>query len=113
MSYEHLYDRQIFTFQKKPVLKIEFTKYPFPNLLRHVEKNGIQVDSLLDIGTNKLFTIFDRNEPKDFVDLYFILQEIPLKKLVVGVKKKFDVTISSLTLGAELLKVRHLELFPG
>ncbi len=112
MSYEHLYDRHIFTFHTKSLLKVEFTKYPFIRLDTFLEKDGIHIDSLLDISVNKLFALFDRNEPKDFVDLFFILQQIPLNELVFGVKKKFDMTISPLTLGSELLKVRHLELFP-
>ena len=112
LTYEHLYDRHIFTLETKPMLKVEFTRYPFSHLAPFIEKNGIRVDSLLDIGVNKLFALFDRNEPKDFVDLYFILKKFPLKKLVAGVKKKFDFTISPLTLGSELLKVRHVELFP-
>jgi len=39
--------------------------------------------------------------------MYFLLKKFTLKKLVSGVKKKFDFTISPLTLGSELLKVRH------
>lgn len=112
VAYEHLYDRHIFTIQTKPMLKVEFTLYPFVHLQPLTEQNGVLIDSLLDISANKLFALFDRNEPKDFVDLYCILKHIPLKKLVAAVKKKFDFSISALTLGAELLKVRHMELFP-
>ncbi|EKD67310.1 MAG: hypothetical protein ACD_48C00484G0004 [uncultured bacterium] len=44
--------------------------------------------------------------------MYFLLKKFTLKKLVSGVKKKFDFTISPLTLGSELLKVRHLTMMP-
>lgn len=111
-TYEHLYDRHIFIFSISPMLKVEFTRYPFPHLEPFVERNGVMIDSLFDIAVNKLFAMFDRNEPKDFVDLYFLLKRFTLKKLVTGVKKKFDVTISPLTLGSELLKVRHMTMMP-
>lgn len=35
--------------------------------------DGIRVDSLENIGANKMTAIFGRLEPKDFVDLYMIL----------------------------------------
>ncbi len=112
VSYERLYDRNIFIFSTNPTLKVEFTRYPFPHLEPLVEKNGVLIDSLYDIAVNKLFALFDRNEPKDFVDLYFLLKRFILKKLVTGVTKKFDMTISALTLGSELLKVRHITMMP-
>jgi predicted nucleotidyltransferase component of viral defense system len=111
-TYEHLYDRHIFVFAAKPILKVEFTLYPFPHLAPFVQKTGLSIDSELDIAVNKLFALFDRNEPKDFVDLFFLLKTYSLQTLIDGVKKKFDFTISPMTLGSELLKIRHLEMFP-
>lgn len=37
---------------------------------------GIQVDNITDIACNKLSALFDRSEPKDFVDVYFICHEV-------------------------------------
>lgn len=43
---------------------------------------GIQVDNVTDIACNKLSALFDRSEPKDFVDVYFICHEMmPFSKL--------------------------------
>jgi hypothetical protein len=112
LDYEHLYDRHIFTIQTRPTLKVEFAKYAFPRLAPLQKKDGILIDSLLDIAVNKLFALFDRNEPKDFVDLYFLLPTFTLPTLIRGVHKKIDFTIAPLTLGAELLKVRHLTMMP-
>lgn len=36
---------------------------------------GVKVDSLLDIATNKLLTVFGRAEPRDFVDVFFLIKE--------------------------------------
>ena len=39
-----------------------------------------------DIAVNKLMTIVDRFDPKDFVDLYFLLQKYDALKLKEGVR---------------------------
>lgn len=50
---------------------------------------GLWADSLLDISCNKLSALFDRAEPKDFVDIYFIHQErIPLNELLPKAQQK-------------------------
>ncbi len=36
---------------------------------------GINVDSFLDIATNKLLALFGRFEPRDFIDIFFIVKE--------------------------------------
>lgn len=43
-----------------------------------VEVDGIQVDSLENIGSNKITAIFGRLEIKDYIDLYFILTSTKL-----------------------------------
>lgn len=111
--FESLYDRQIFYLTKKgKELRVEFTKYPFKRLGELKIFNNIRVDDKLDIAVNKLFAIFDRNEPKDFVDLYFLLQEFKLEDLTKGLKSKFDFEIEPLTLGAELIKVIKIPAMP-
>lgn len=36
---------------------------------------GIKIDSLIDIATNKLLTLFGRATLRDFVDVYFLIKE--------------------------------------
>lgn len=43
------------------------------------EIEGVRVDSLENIATNKILTIYNRFEPKDYIDLYLILQKTGLK----------------------------------
>ncbi|MBI5620570.1 nucleotidyl transferase AbiEii/AbiGii toxin family protein [Candidatus Gottesmanbacteria bacterium] len=38
-------------------------------------EGGVRIDSLENIGSNKVLAIFGRTEAKDFIDLYFLLQE--------------------------------------
>ena len=111
VSYKKLYDRRIFIFQfeNKPELKIEFSLYPFKQIKQPQNFEGILIDSLEDIATNKLMTIIDRNEPKDFFDLYFLLKDnFQLADLAENVNKKFGFKIDLLTLGGELAKVGSL-----
>lgn len=36
---------------------------------------GVRVDTLIDIATSKLLTVYGRGEPRDFVDLFFLIKE--------------------------------------
>ena len=50
---------------------------------------GFWTDNALDISCNKLSALFDRAEPKDFVDVYFIHHErFPLDDLFLRAKQK-------------------------
>jgi len=111
VSYRKLYDRRIyiFEFQNKPDLKIEFSLYSFKQINQPVNKDSVLIDSMEDIAANKLMTIIDRNEPKDFFDLYFLLKyHFNLKQLYEYATKKFGVNVELLTLGSELLKVKNM-----
>ena len=112
--FERIFDRYQFFFQLNPQeeLKIEFTRYPFLLLEEPNVQDGIRIDSLRDISANKLMAMLDRFDPKDFVDLYFILQTSHLTDIRRDAEKKFGGTISDLFLGSELAKVSRIEAFP-
>jgi hypothetical protein len=38
-------------------------------------KDGVRLDNLQNIDSNKVLAIFGRTDPKDFIDLYWILQD--------------------------------------
>jgi predicted nucleotidyltransferase component of viral defense system len=75
-SFHRRYDRKIFTTQVRgQPLKIEFTKFPFERVCgRNQVDEGLWVDSPNEILVNKLLAIADRCEPKDDVDIYFLLR---------------------------------------
>lgn len=116
--FQKLYDRRMFFLKNSKdkeaaELKIEFTRYPFTRLADFLITDGLRVDSLLDIGSNKLMAMIDRFEPKDFADLYFLLNgNFKLEELVEGVNKKFGFKIESLTLGSELMKAERISFLP-
>jgi len=67
---------------------------------------GIFVDSLDDIAANKIMAFFDRNDPKDLYDLYFLLTKkgYKVKQLLKLVKKKFGVELTESSFWSETYK---------
>lgn len=50
---------------------------------------GLWVDNPLDMACNKLSALYDRSDPKDFVDIYFIHRALyPLPELLPKAKQK-------------------------
>lgn len=112
-GYEKLYDRSLFYFRiGEQEQKLEFTRYPFKQLEKTMTWNGIRIDSLRDIAANKMMAMLDRFDPKDFVDLYFLLQQFKLEDIRVDVQTKFGAKIENLFFGSELAKVRRVEALP-
>ncbi len=113
VRFSRLYDRnQYFFTVENEENKIEFTKYPFKQINPPEKRDGIFVDSEYDIAVNKLMTAVERFDPKDFVDLYFLLPKYSLSELKNGVQKKFGHTLDLIFLGAELSKVKRIEALP-
>lgn len=113
IRFERLYDRNIFFFRVgEEEVKLEFTLYPFSQLEMPKIIGGIRVDSLRDIAANKLMAILDRFDPKDFVDLFFILKRYKLEKIRKDVEKKFGIKIDNIFLGGELMKVKRIVALP-
>lgn len=95
------------TFANQDVLKLEFTYYPFTHIETPQLKDGIPVDSLIDITVNKLFTIAQNPRGRDFYDLYASLQHTPhdLEKLRLLAKQKFDWHVDPLHLGTQFNRI--------
>ena len=73
---------------------------------------NIEIDSLEDIGANKLHTILQRTQVKDFVDLYFLLRKYTIWDLLHFSQKKFNLEIDLIWLSAGLLKAGSFENLP-
>jgi predicted nucleotidyltransferase component of viral defense system len=113
VEYTKIHDRHLFFLKfGGEVLKLEFTRYPFPRLGRRVKHGGILVDSLRDLSANKLMALLDRFDPKDFVDIYFILKKRSLKNIRNDAQKKFGMKLKPLFVAAEFAKVRRVAALP-
>lgn len=108
-----LYDRRIFIFPlEKEELKIEFTEYPYTQLDAMTTIGKIHIDSIRDIAANKIMAIFDRFEPKDYVDLAVLLKKFTLKNMIDDAHQKFGVRIEPISFGAKLTLVEKLPVMP-
>ncbi|MEA3355023.1 MAG: nucleotidyl transferase AbiEii/AbiGii toxin family protein [Patescibacteria group bacterium] len=103
------FNRNIFLlrFGKGDFLKTEFTYFPFKRIEKSLDVDGLRINSLLDIGVDKIFTISQNPRGRDYFDLFFILEKLDkqtedLRKLA---KIKFDWHVDSLQLGAQLNRV--------
>src|SRR3989344_8564843 len=62
-------------FSKKEILKVDFNYYPFARIEKGPQYKNIEIDSLFDIGVNKVQTISMKPRARDFIDIYFIIKE--------------------------------------
>ena len=78
-----------------------------------VEKNGIRLDALENIGANKILTVFGRTDAKDFIDLYWILTKTAYTfDHLFSLARRKDVGLEEIFLSYALDKVSDLEKFP-
>ncbi len=95
--------------------RIDFAFYPFDPIGRRSKWHGLTVESFEDMTGNKLQAVLTRNQPRDFVDLYFMLREGPLRDLdalLKLVRAKFDTGPHPLGLAARLLLVHQIRVLP-
>lgn len=75
LDIEESFNRNLVFFTtNKVAIKTEFTYYPFTRIEKSITKNGIKIDSLIDIAVNKFFTIYQKPTARHFIDLYFIIK---------------------------------------
>lgn len=114
ISKQKLYDRNLYNIKyKDQELKTEFSLYPKP--LYPLQKyNLLSIESIEDIFVDKLMCLYDRNDPKDFVDLYFLLQDsrLTIAQWLIDVTKKFWVSISGTSFALACNKVSLIKQLP-
>lgn len=80
--------------------------------VRYDAELGIQIDHPTDIACNKLSALFDRAEPKDFVDVYFVVKEmLPFDQLVALARQK-HLGLDDYWLAVALFRVEQVEILP-
>lgn len=66
-----------------------FFKYPY-KLIRPCKKfETINLASLEDIAAMKIISLSQRGRQRDFIDIYFLIKEFGLKKIMEFTKKKY------------------------
>jgi len=74
------------------ILKIDFVNYEYPLLEPLVENDdNIRLLGKNDISAMKMSAAGTRGyEARDFIDLYYLLKDIPMEKIVENFKKKYN-----------------------
>ena len=70
-------------------VKVDFVNYSYPWLKDQKLIDGIRLADIDDIAAMKLAAITGRGSRKDFIDIYFLLQEYSLRELLGFYKKKY------------------------
>lgn len=101
-------------FDGSTLLKIDFVKdIPIHfGVLKTID--SLQIDSLENLAVGKLLACFGRNDPKDFVDLFFLFE---IEKLisfeeVFEMAKKKDVGLNEFYLANAFLQAKKISLLP-
>jgi len=78
-------------------IQLQFLYYPYKLLKPKISWQNIWLSSKLDIACTKLITISSRGSKKDFIDLFFLLQEFSLPYLIKQLDKKYTKTNYNIT----------------
>lgn len=108
VHYQKIFDRHEFLFEGMEQLRVEFVYYNHEKktLKKRCVLLGVYVDSLDDIAANKTMAYFDRNEPKDLFDIYFLIHKALFtpSKLLKLVRQKFEVSFNEASFWSEAFK---------
>lgn len=112
VQYQKIFDRHEFLLKNSETLKVEFVYYNHSRKPLGVKVRilGVLTDSLRDIAANKTLAYFDRNEPKDIFDIYFLLTKgkFTTKRLLGLVTEKFGVKLPESLFWSESFKKINL-----
>ena len=72
-------------------VKVDFVNYKYPLLSEYLFIENIRMLSTKDIAAMKLNAIAGRGSKKDFIDLYFLLNEFSLKEILSFYEKKYNI----------------------
>ncbi len=94
-------------------LKVDFVKDIPVHFGEFKQEGQVKIDSLENIGSNKVLAIFGRTDHKDFIDLYFILHETDLTfEYLISLAKQKDVGLSEFYLANSIDQLQTATQMP-
>lgn len=114
IEYKQSFNRNIYQliYSDSKFLKVEFTYFPFKRIDSTKKLKNIEIDSLLDIAVNKIFTVYQNPRGRDYFDLYYIFiknKSLSIEKVIELARIKFDTSIDYIQLGANMLRASELK----
>jgi predicted nucleotidyltransferase component of viral defense system len=82
------YFKRAYIYKNDTALKIEFVYENFKNIGKREKIKGIAIDSKENLCANKLTAVYDRKTFKDFVDLFYLMNEFSFDQTVIWAKEK-------------------------
>ena len=70
-------------------IKVDFVNYVYPWLDETKFEEGLRLAGLKDIAAMKLAAVTGRGTKKDFIDIYFLLQQFTLEEMLQHYKNKY------------------------
>ena len=70
-------------------IKVSFFHYPYPFIEKKSLLYGIPIAGVIDVASMKVIAIGQRGAKRDFIDLFFILQNIPFRKIAENMITRF------------------------
>ena len=101
-------------FSDEGILKVDFNYYPFPRIEKGILFNKLQIESVYDIGVDKVHTIALKPRARDYIDLYFIIHQYnySFHDLLMQAKAKFDWDITPIQVGSRLVEASEMSDYP-
>ena len=94
-------------------VKVSFFHYPYAFLDVESKLYGVRIAGLIDIASMKLMAMMQRGAKRDYVDLYWILQNIPFAKIAENMVKRYGSNrVNPLVLGKALVFFRDADEDP-
>lgn len=103
----------IFTDDQQNMLKIDLVKDIPVHFGEFKKEGGVRLDSLENMGANKITAIFGRTDHKDFIDLYYILNETKFTfEHLVSLAKKKDLGLTEFYLANSIDQIESASEMP-
>ena len=94
-------------------VKVSFFHYPYAFLEDMSKLYGVKVAGLIDLASMKLMALMQRGAKRDYVDLYWILRDIPFSKIAENMVKRYGSNrVNPLVVGKALVFFQDADADP-
>lgn len=94
-------------------VKVSMFHYPYLFLDDVSDINGVKISGILDIASMKVMAIAQRGAKRDFIDLYFIMQNVPFRRITENLIARFGKErVNPVLIGKSLVYFNDAETDP-
>ena len=94
-------------------VKVSMLYYPYPFLDKELNWKGIDIAGIIDIAAMKVMAITQRGAKRDFVDLYFILKDIPFRKIAENMIERYGADrLNAINIGKAIVYFSDADIDP-